>query len=261
MARGRQLLAPSAPDAAESLVGSRDELLLPFPRRAADLEARRRLYGGLVASVDAAVGALDAASRPDRILVVTSDHGIALDGRHGLIGKQNLYEHSNKVPLLVHGCGPLVAGGAKAHVYLHDVAPTLVALSRSRAPPFTAPIGAQRKYEVTKDSAAARARATGPCAGRDFSAVFARENGTFAPRAHLFAAMIDTQRMVVDTATHLKVIAHFNASLKGRGDTRGAELIAVHGDVRRGGRGRRDVPVRGRRRRPRGRALTRGRDG
>ena len=219
--------APSAPGAAEALVGSRDELLLPFPRRAADLEARRRLYGGLVASVDAAVAALDAASRPDRILVVTSDHGIALDGRHGLIGKQNLYEHSNKVPLLVHGCGPLAAGGAKAHVYLHDVAPTLIALSRSRAPPFTAPIGEQRKYEVTKDSAAARARATGPCAGRDFSALFARENGTFAPRAHLFAAMIDTQRMVVDTATNLKVIAHFNASLKGRGDTRGAELIAV----------------------------------
>ncbi|KAH8097373.1 arylsulfatase A-like protein [Aureococcus anophagefferens] len=170
--RGTQIFNPTS---------IRDELLLPFPRRAADLEARRRLYGGLVASVDAAVGALDAASRPDRILVVTSDHGIALDGRHGLIGKQNLYEHSNKVPLLVHGCGPLVAGGAKAHVYLHDVAPTLVALSRSRAPPFTAPIGAQRKYE----------------------------------------------RMVVDTATNLKVIAHFNSSLKGRGDTRGAELIAV----------------------------------
>ncbi|KAH8074560.1 arylsulfatase A-like protein [Aureococcus anophagefferens] len=104
---------------------------------ARELSGAAPLYGGLVASVDAAVGALDAASRPDRILVVTSDHGIALDGRHGLIGKQNLYEHSNKV------------------------APTLVALSRSRAPPFTAPIGAQRKYEVTKDSAA-RPSASGP---------------------------------------------------------------------------------------------------
>ncbi|KAH8047667.1 sulfatase [Aureococcus anophagefferens] len=90
------------------------------PASVRDRHARRRLYGGLVAS--SARRRASAASRPDRILVVTSDHGIALDGRHGLIGKQNLYEHSNK-------------------------------------------------------------------------------------------------RMVVDTATNLKVIAHFNSSLKGRGDT------------------------------------------
>ena len=32
----------------------------------------------------------------------TSDHGIAI-GKHGLIGKQNLYEHSWRIPLIVSG--------------------------------------------------------------------------------------------------------------------------------------------------------------
>ena len=34
----------------------------------------------------------------------TSDHGIAI-GRHGLQGKQNLYEHTWRVPLIVKGPG------------------------------------------------------------------------------------------------------------------------------------------------------------
>ena len=32
----------------------------------------------------------------------TSDHGIAI-GKHGLMGKQNLYEHSWKIPFVVSG--------------------------------------------------------------------------------------------------------------------------------------------------------------
>ena len=37
-------------------------------------------------------------------IIYTADHGIAV-GRHGLMGKQNLYEHSWRVPFIVRGPG------------------------------------------------------------------------------------------------------------------------------------------------------------
>ena len=40
----------------------------------------------------------------DTYILFTSDHGIAV-GRHGLTGKQNLYEHTWRVPLIVMGPG------------------------------------------------------------------------------------------------------------------------------------------------------------
>jgi arylsulfatase A-like enzyme len=66
-----------------------------------------------------AMGELD-----NTYVVYTSDHGIAT-GRHGLMGKQNLYEHSWRVPLLV--MGPGIAPGARAlgNGYLLDLLPTL----------------------------------------------------------------------------------------------------------------------------------------
>lgn len=37
-------------------------------------------------------------------MIDTADHGLAL-GSHGLLGKQSLYEHSMKCPLVVAGPG------------------------------------------------------------------------------------------------------------------------------------------------------------
>lgn len=58
----------------------------------------------------------------------TSDHGIAV-GRHGLMGKQNLYEHTWRVPFLV--CGPGIQPGSEAsgYIYLLDMLPTLCDLA------------------------------------------------------------------------------------------------------------------------------------
>jgi arylsulfatase A-like enzyme len=57
-------------------------------------------------------------------IVYTADHGMAI-GRHGLQGKQNLYEPTWRVPLIV--AGPHVAGGRRVtgNVYLADVLATL----------------------------------------------------------------------------------------------------------------------------------------
>ncbi len=57
-------------------------------------------------------------------IVYTADHGMAI-GRHGLQGKQNLYEPTWRVPLIV--AGPGVEGGRRVtgNVYLTDVLASL----------------------------------------------------------------------------------------------------------------------------------------
>jgi choline-sulfatase len=57
------------------------------------------------------------------IIVYTADHGIAI-GRHGLMGKQNLYEHCWRVPLIVSG--PSIKAGTRTsgNVYLSDLLAT-----------------------------------------------------------------------------------------------------------------------------------------
>ncbi len=58
----------------------------------------------------------------------TSDHGIAI-GRHGLMGKQNLYEHTWRVPFLVRGPGIKPGSTASGFSYLSDVFPTMCDLA------------------------------------------------------------------------------------------------------------------------------------
>ena len=66
-------------------------------------------------------------------VIYTADHGIAI-GRHGLMGKQNLYEHCWRVPFIVHG--PKVKAGTRVdgNVYLLDVLPTLCDLAGIQTP-------------------------------------------------------------------------------------------------------------------------------
>lgn len=66
-------------------------------------------------------------------VIFTSDHGIAV-GRHGLMGKQNLYEHTWKVPMIVRGPGVRAGSEASGYVYLLDVYPTLCDLAGIEPP-------------------------------------------------------------------------------------------------------------------------------
>ena len=54
----------------------------------------------------------------------SADSGVAR-GSHGLIGKQNLYEHSVRVPLIIAGPGIPAGTKSAAMCYLYDVIPTL----------------------------------------------------------------------------------------------------------------------------------------
>lgn len=78
---------------------------------------------------------LEAMGELDRTYIVyTADHGIAV-GRHGLMGKQNLYEHSWRVPLIVRGPGIKPGSNASGFIYLLDVLPTLCDLAGIEPPP------------------------------------------------------------------------------------------------------------------------------
>ncbi len=63
----------------------------------------------------------------------TADHGMAI-GRHGLQGKQNLYEHTWRVPMIVRGPGIPAGTRAEGNIYLLDVLGTLCDLAGIEAP-------------------------------------------------------------------------------------------------------------------------------
>ncbi|MDO5971793.1 sulfatase-like hydrolase/transferase [Flavivirga aquimarina] len=70
-----------------------------------------------------AMGELD-----NTYIIYTSDHGMSI-GRHGLMGKQNLYEHTWRVPFIVKGPGIDAGKRVKGNIYLLDVLPTLCDLA------------------------------------------------------------------------------------------------------------------------------------
>jgi len=63
----------------------------------------------------------------------TADHGMAI-GRHGLQGKQNLYEHTWRVPMVVTGPGIKAGSRATGNTYLLDLLATFCDLADIPAP-------------------------------------------------------------------------------------------------------------------------------
>ncbi len=107
----------------------RDEQLLPWPRPPERVRAMNAEYYRYISYLDAQIGrildALDASPHAKSTLVVfAADSGVAR-GSHGLIGKQNCYEHSMRVPLVVAGPGVAAGSTTDAMCYLFDVMPTL----------------------------------------------------------------------------------------------------------------------------------------
>jgi len=107
----------------------RDEKLAPFPRTPDVVRQHIAAYYAMITHLDAQIGrvldALDATGQADNTLIVfAGDNGLAV-GQHGLLGKQSLYDHSVRVPLIF--CGPGIPQGqvSDALCYLLDIFPTL----------------------------------------------------------------------------------------------------------------------------------------
>ncbi|MGH7225113.1 MAG: sulfatase-like hydrolase/transferase, partial [Gemmataceae bacterium] len=116
----------------------RDERLAPWPRTPDGVRQHLANYYAYIAFLDAQVGrildALRASGQYDNtIIVFSSDHGLAL-GSHGLMGKQNLYDHSMHAPLLFAGPGLPRGRQTDALCYLLDIFPTLGELAAVAAP-------------------------------------------------------------------------------------------------------------------------------
>lgn len=122
------------PDA-EAICGKnlRDERLIPYPRTEYSVKVNRQEYFALITHMDDQIGrildALEATGQADNTYIVfTADHGLAV-GHHGLVGKQNMYDHSVRVPFMV--VGPDLKAGMKLDtpIYLQDVMPTSLELA------------------------------------------------------------------------------------------------------------------------------------
>jgi arylsulfatase A-like enzyme len=124
--------APQHPFEHGNLTG-RDELLLLKPLAPGAVREELALYYAMITDVDAHVGlvlaALAAAGHTDdTVIVFTSDQGLAL-GSHGLLGKQNQYEHSIRSPLIIAGPGLSQGKHTDALACLSDIFPTLCDLA------------------------------------------------------------------------------------------------------------------------------------
>ena len=103
----------------------RDERLAPFPRTKEAVQLHRSEYYAMITHLDKEIGKiLDALEKTGKsentYVILSSDHGIAL-GQHGLMGKQNQYDHSIRMPLIIKGPGLSKGRIVKNKVYLQSM--------------------------------------------------------------------------------------------------------------------------------------------
>jgi arylsulfatase A-like enzyme len=119
-------------------MGGRDENLAPHPRPKEVVQRHIAEYYGMVTHLDAQIGrilkTLEQTGRAENTIVVyTADHGLAV-GQHGLFGKQNLYDHSIRVPMIMSGPGVPRGRKVDSFCYLLDLYPTICGLLKLDAP-------------------------------------------------------------------------------------------------------------------------------
>lgn len=107
----------------------RDEKLAAWPRTEYEIRRHNAEYYAMITHLDAQIGrilqALEETGQADNtIVVLAGDNGLAI-GRHGLMGKQNMYDHSLHVPLIMAGPGVPQGERRDAFCYLLDIYPTL----------------------------------------------------------------------------------------------------------------------------------------
>ena len=118
----------------------RDEALAPFPRTKNSVQVNRQEYYAIITHMDEQIGRildeLEKSGQADNTYIFFSaDHGLAC-GNHGLMGKQNMFDHSVRVPLIA--VGPDVPKNKRldARVYLQDIMATSLELAEAKRPDY-----------------------------------------------------------------------------------------------------------------------------
>lgn len=110
----------------------RDEKLAPWPRTPEEIRRHIAEYYAMITHADAQIGRVlemleEVGQAENTIIVFSGDNGLAV-GQHGLMGKQNMYDHSLHVPLIMSGPGIPRGEERDAFCYLLDIYPTLCEL-------------------------------------------------------------------------------------------------------------------------------------
>lgn len=116
----------------------RDECLASKPRLPEEVRRHIADYFAMIRHLDAGLGRVFAAleesgHNENTVVVFVSDHGLEL-GRHGLMGKQCVYEHSIRVPLILAGAGLPMGAARKDPVLHYDLFRTLGRLAGADLP-------------------------------------------------------------------------------------------------------------------------------
>ncbi len=107
----------------------RDELLTPYPRTPERTISELRDYYAMITHLDFEIGRIinvlkERGLYENTLIILCGDNGLAV-GSHALMGKQNHFEHSIKVPLIFKGPGLPKGKIVESWVYLFDIFPTL----------------------------------------------------------------------------------------------------------------------------------------
>lgn len=123
----------------------RDEMVYKPPHRPEVVRRERAIYLAMCAQIDDRIGQLlnklqEMDQLDNTIILFTADHGLAV-GEHGLMGKQNLYDGSWRVPMILAGPGVPQGQRRAGLTYLHGIYPTLADLAGLTAPNYTSEFG------------------------------------------------------------------------------------------------------------------------
>ncbi len=120
--------------------GLRDERLAPFPRTEYAVKVNRQEYYAIISHMDAQIGRIldkleETGQANNTYIFFSADHGLSV-GQHGLIGKQNMYEHSMRPPMII--VGPDIPKGKRKEmaVYLQDIMPTTIEYAGGEIPDY-----------------------------------------------------------------------------------------------------------------------------
>ena len=116
----------------------RDERLAPMPRTRHSIKVNRQEYYAIITHMDEQIGKIldeleNSGMGKNTYIFFSADHGLGV-GHHGLLGKQNLYEHSTRVPFIVKGPGIPKKKRITAPIYLQDIMPSTLAIAGVEKP-------------------------------------------------------------------------------------------------------------------------------
>ncbi|MEX2443734.1 MAG: sulfatase-like hydrolase/transferase [Alkalispirochaeta sp.] len=183
----------------------RDEKLAGYPREGAEIKKHIAEYYAMITHLDDMIGSIvqeveKAGLQDETIIVVAGDNGLAL-GSHGLMGKQNMYDHSLHVPLLFVGPGIVANQKVDEFCTLNDIFPTLCDLTGTTIPES---VDGESLASLLTDATVTRAS---------------------QERDKLLFAYRDIQRAVLDKSGN-KLIVYFNED----GSQKREQLFNVHED-------------------------------